>query len=291
MVTSTLSQSQLDSFLQKGYAVIPQAITGPLLQQLRFFFHEQMYDNYEENRVANTVNGKSYICNLEHLFKSVNHTCLELLGAPCILEIAEAICGPDFFLIQEFAVIKMLGNPFEVLWHQDILNGRTGNCFTMGIYLDDADANDGALRVVPESHTSGKDICTLQHEPFIEVPVKAGDILIHDMMLAHSSGAMQHNPIRRVLYFEFLSVTQAVNENIYTVEQMYNRMRLMQLAVEYYQQQHPAEKKFDWKNTLAVSAEPLRSIHESLLDIHQSKSLSKPSAYCFENFVAGISSA
>jgi ectoine hydroxylase-related dioxygenase (phytanoyl-CoA dioxygenase family) len=279
----SLTKKQLADFIQAGYTILPNAVPPGLLQKLRLLFDEKMNNADEADKVVNTVNGQNYISNIEYLFKSSNLVCLELLGLPLILETAETICGQDFFLIQEFAVIKMLGDNTEVLWHQDMLHQRTGNCFTMGIYLDDANAGDGCLRVVPTSHLSSKNICALKQEPNIEVPVKAGDILIHDMMLAHSSGLMQHNPLRRVLYFEFLSFKQAVGENIYLKEQLYDRMRLIQLAAEYYQQQHPDEKKFDWKNTLNIPAEPVDSVHEILSDIHRAKSLGKPSAYCFEN--------
>jgi ectoine hydroxylase-related dioxygenase (phytanoyl-CoA dioxygenase family) len=288
MPNSPLSKTQLEAFTQEGYTILPNTLPPMLLKKLRLLFDEKMNSSDETDKAVNAVNGQNYITNIEYLFKSNNLACLELLGLPFILETAETICGPGFFLIQEFAVIKMLGDNIEVLWHQDMLHQRTGKCFTMGIYLDDADAGDGCLRVVPKSHTSGKDICTLKQEPYINVPVKAGDILIHDMMLAHASGPMQHNPLRRVIYFEFLSVEQAVGENIYTEEQLYDRMRLIQLAIEYYQIQHPGEKKFDWKNTLAIPAESIDSVHEILSDIHRVKSLGKPSAYCFENnFAAG----
>lgn len=278
---SLLSKTQLTAFTQEGYTILPNAVPVTILERLRQLFDEKMNSDDTTDKAVNTINGQNYVCNIEYLFKSNNLACLELLGLPLILETAETICGPGFFLIQEFAVIKMLGDNIEVLWHQDMLHRRTGNCFTMGIYLDDANAGDGCLRVVPASHTSGKDICTLKQEPYIDVPVKAGDILIHDMMLAHSSGLMQHIPLRRVLYFEFLSFKQAIDENIYSQEQLYNRMRLIQLAVEYYHQQYPGEKKFVWKNTLDVPAEPVADVHEILADIHRSKSLGKPSAYCF----------
>ena len=276
-----LSKKQSDAFIQNGYTILPNILLPSLLQKLRQLFDDKIYSTDTTDKVVNTVNGKNYVSNVEHLFKSENLACLELLGSPFILETAETICGADFFLIQEFGVIKMLGDNSEVLWHQDMLHQRTGNCFTMGIYLDDANAGDGCLRVVPKSHTSGQDICTLKQQPYIEVPVKAGDILIHDMMLAHSSGLLQHNSLRRVLYFEFLSFKQAVGEGIYSEEQLYQRMRLIQLAIAYYNQQHPAEKKFEWKNTLAVPAESVDSVHEILSDIHRAKSLGKPSAYCF----------
>lgn len=287
LAQSSLTQTQLTAFTQDGYTILQNTLPTNLLEKLRQLFDEKMNNTDVTDKIFNTVNGQSYISNIEYLFKGSNLACLELLGLPVILDTAETICGPDFFLIQEFAVIKMLGDNTEVLWHQDMLHQHTGSCFTMGIYLDDADAGDGCLRVVPKSHTSSKDICELKQEPNIEVPVKAGEILIHDMALAHSSGLMHHNPLRRVLYFEFLSVKQAVGENIYREEQLYDRMRLVQLAVEYYHQQHPDENKFNWKNTMGVPAEPVDSVHEILSEIHLGKSLGKPSAYCFENNFAG----
>ena len=112
-----------------------------------------------------------------------------------------------FFLIQEFAFIKNLGDELPVYWNQDMVHHRNGNCFTMGIYLDNADEDDGALRVVPSSHLSNKNICELSKDPSVELPMKEDDILIHDMMLAHSSGLFKRNHLRRVIYFEFLSAT------------------------------------------------------------------------------------
>lgn len=280
---SSLSKSHLEMLKNDGFTVLHNFVPAALLQKLRLLIDEKMNSSDLSDKAFSTANGQNFVCNIEFLFKHENLACLELLGWPCLLEVVETICGPDFFLIQEFAVIKMLGDKTEVLWHQDMLHQQTGNCFTLGIYLDDANAEDGCLRVVPASHNSDKDICILKNEPYKNVPVEAGDILIHDMKLAHSSGIMQHNPLRRVIYFEFLSFKQAVGENIYEAEQLYNRMRLTQLAVAYYHKQNPGEKKFEWKNTLAIPAESDDAVHAIIADIHSSKSLGKPSAYCFEN--------
>jgi Phytanoyl-CoA dioxygenase (PhyH) len=277
-----LSKAQLDSFTQEGYLILPQAIPASLLQGLQYLFTELMAPSDKVNVTTNTYNGSNYINALDKIFDKGNLVCLELLGAPFVLEIATSICGPDFFLIQEFAVIKMLGDITPVLWHQDMLHQRTGQCFTMGIYLDDAEPGDGALRIIPQSHTSGKNICALQHEPFIEVPLKAGDILVHDMMLAHSSGIMQHNPIRRVLYFEFLPVSQVRNENIYSEQLLHNRVQLLQMAIEYYRQQHPDERQFNWHNPLPDVQTPATPFREALETICAINVRARPSAYCFE---------
>jgi hypothetical protein len=112
--------------------------------------------------------------------------------------------------------------------------------------------------------------------------MKAGDILVHDMMLAHSSGIMQRNPIRRVLYFEFLSVSQVRNENIYNEELLHNRLQLLQLAIEYYRQLHPAEKQFDWHNPVPETVQAATPFRETLEAICSINVRARPSAYCFE---------
>jgi hypothetical protein len=89
------------------------------------------------------------------------------------------------------------------------------------------------------SHLSGKDNCELQKETFTEVEMKAGDVLIHDMMLAHSSGELTEIQIRRVIYFEFLSVSQVLREEIYGAEILRSRMRLLNLAINYYRKINP----------------------------------------------------
>lgn len=277
-----INSAQLDFFYDEGYLVIPQVIPASLLQKMRQLFDEMILESNVTESAVNINNGQSYTTNLENLCCKGNLSCLELLGNPFILETAALICGPDFFLIQEFAVIKMLGDNLPVLWHQDMLHKRTGRCFTMGIYLDDAGVDDGALRIVPKSHISGKAICDAKEDPSIEVPMKAGDILIHDMMLAHCSGLMTNNPIRRVLYFEFLSVSHVRNESIYSEDLLLNRMQLLQIAIDHYRELYPAAKHFNWTNPLGVSKMAGKTVKAGLEEIYSKKVHAKPSTYCFE---------
>jgi ectoine hydroxylase-related dioxygenase (phytanoyl-CoA dioxygenase family) len=282
MHSPTLSTQQLDFFHREGYLSLPRAIAPPLLKKLQDLFTTLMQEPGIIDKTVAEHNGTTYVTSLEKLCSKGDLSCLQLLGSPFLLQIAEAICGSDFFLIQEFAVIKHLGDSTPVLWHQDMVHERTGHSFTMGIYLDDANAGDGALRVIPQSHTSGKDICALQKEAFIEVPMKTGDILLHDMMLAHSSGIMHHNRQRRVLYFEFLSLAQVRRENIYTEDLLQNRMQLLHLAIHHYRQQYPNEAFFAWENPLGISANSGKTTAVALQEIYAREVNARPSAYCFE---------
>jgi ectoine hydroxylase-related dioxygenase (phytanoyl-CoA dioxygenase family) len=279
-----LTKSQQDSFFTNGYLCLPGMVPAPLLKKLRELFVELINDKqHAEEKVIHVNKGKSYITNLDNICPKSNLSCLELLGSPFILEIASTICGDDFFLIQEFAVIKWAGDELPVLWHQDMTHHRSGKCFTMGIYLDDAPEGDGALRILPGSHLANKSICELSKEPFIEIPMKTGDILIHDMMLAHSSGLLHKNQIRKVIYFEFLSAAHALKENIYSSELVNRRTRLLFAASSHYQLLHPDEKPFIHKKLNPDPEDDKKDLRQILIEIYNEPIKARPSTYCFEH--------
>ncbi len=285
MSINRITQDQLNNFFTEGYIKIEQIVPAPLMQKLRSYFDEIINDVYiSADKVIHANGNTVFVTNVDKLCYKKNLACLELLGNPFLLEIAEAICGEDFFPIQEFALIKHLGDGLPVLWHQDMVHERKGNCFTVGIYLDDADSNEGALRIIPKSHLSNKDICVLNKEPFIEVPMKAGDILVHDMMLAHSSGLLSQNKLRRVIYFEFLSAKHVFAENIYSKELVDNRTAILKIALEYHQQICPNDIQFEWKNKQDFAFSSGATIEAKLDYIYKMPINARPSAYCFNDF-------
>jgi hypothetical protein len=269
--TYMLTTNQLASFSQNGYVALPAAVSPGLLQKLRQCFEAAMAPGASGvERAINLVNGQQYITNIEHPCTLGNLACLELMGLPLVLGAAESICGPDFFPIQDFAVVKMLGDDTPVLWHLDMLHEGTGQCCTMGIYLDDADENDGALRIVPGSHRSGLDICEMARQPSVEMPMKAGDILVHDMMLAHSSEPLRQNPLRRVIYFEFLSAAHVRQEAIYPEATIERGQRLLQTALAY-------------QALLPCPGDAaLQGIRRQLQSLYGQPVKARPSTYCFE---------
>jgi hypothetical protein len=269
-------------FFKKGYEVFPQLIPNELLEKLRDLFVFLMNPNDPRDKVVMENDEIKYVTNLENICSKGDLSCLALLGFSPILAIAEQICGDDFFMIQEFAVIKNLGDNLPVLWHQDMVNDRKGKCFTMGIYLDDADENDGALCVIPESHLSNLPICEIMDRDFIQIPVKAGDVLIHDMMLAHKSEPLQKNKLRRVIYFEFLSTVQVRLEAIYTEELIERRTKLIPASILKYKELFPNETPFDYKNSSIFNGD--KSLKETIQEIYAEPIRARPSAYCFANF-------
>lgn len=274
-----LSTSSYNEFLEKGFLKIPSFIPETLLHKLHTLFDELMDTSESAGKVLHENKGQKYITSIDEICKKGNLAALELVGYPPILKLAEQICGADFFMIQEFAVIKNKGDELPVLWHLDMLHERKGQCFTMGIYLDDVEEGDGALKIVPGSHTSGKTICELTKESFVEVPAKAGDVLLHDMMVAHSSDPMLKNKLRRVIYFEFLSAAHVRAENIYAEELIERRTKLTLLGAAYYKLLHPREEMFTHQSHTAVTTE---NLNNQLEEIYKKQIGARPSTYCFE---------
>lgn len=280
-----LTAHQLNHFTSEGFIKVDNFLPSTLLDKLRNFFEVEMstIDN-SGHKAIHSHKGKNYITNLDNICNSTDLSCLELLGYPPMLEVAKQICGQDFFLIQEFSVIKNLGDELPVLWHLDMLHERKGKCFTVGIYLDDANEDDGALRIVPKSHLGERSICELSKEPFIEVPMKAGGILIHDMMLAHSSAPLVKNEIRRVIYFEFLSAAHVFKENIYNEELVKRRTRLLFAATKHYQNMNPKKQQFELAKE-DLFGDRKRTVEGILREVYTGSINARPSTYCFENLI------
>ncbi|MBX9781894.1 MAG: phytanoyl-CoA dioxygenase family protein [Chitinophagaceae bacterium] len=272
-----LTTTEEKQFNEEGFVMIPSFIPEPLLKKLQLLFDELMDFSDTNGKAIHENNGQKFITNLEEICRRGNLAALELLGYPPLLEIAKQICGDDFFMKQEFAVIKNLGDDMPVLWHLDMLHERKGKCFTVGFYLDGVEAGDGALKVVPGSHVSAKTICELSKESFIEAPAQAGDILIHDMMLAHSSEPLRKNKLRRVIYFEFLSAAHVRAENIYGDELIERRKKMIPLAMEYYAAQQKRETEIAESGAVVQS-----NAQEALAFVYSDQIRARPSAYCLE---------
>jgi len=77
---------------------------------------------------------------------------------------------------------------------------------TLRIHLDDADADNGALRLIPGSHDRGiippETIANLKKHA-ITTTVKSGGVLVMKPLLVHSSLLAGKPSHRRVLHIEF----------------------------------------------------------------------------------------
>jgi hypothetical protein len=132
----------------------------------------------------------------------------ELLASPIIMTISK-ILGGDGCVPMQLDIIYKYPHPHpHVAWHQDAPHSRKCPYFNIGVYLDDANLNDGCLNFVPNTQHNILDIYKLASlhgwgiPGVVQQPAKAGDIVVHDMMILHSSKPKRSEGVRRTIYIE-----------------------------------------------------------------------------------------
>jgi len=150
-----------------------------------------------------------------------------------IKKIVNEVFGNDYFVVKSIYFDKPEKSNWYVSYHQDLtisvdkkleLEGfgpwttkqnqfavqppidYLKNIFTIRIHLDDTDENNGALKVVPNSHSKG--ICrpeTIDWNVETEevCPVNKGGIMIMKPLILHGSNRTINNKKRRVIHIEF----------------------------------------------------------------------------------------
>lgn len=123
--------------------------------------------------------------------------------------IARQLIGESATLDYDQFLAKRPAKPDAVFaWHQDQGYWPTGTpeplTATCSLALDDADAENGCLRVVPGSQKNGLrphrplmedreqshilSVALTESDSVVELPLRRGDITVHDEMIIHGSG-------------------------------------------------------------------------------------------------------
>jgi len=160
-------------------------------------------------------------------------TVLPLVLNDTLKEIITSIFGEDYFIVKSIYFDKPGASNWFVAYHQDLTISVDRkvpvenfgpwtvkqnqfavqpplqvlqNIFTIRIHLDATDENNGALRVVPQSHRKGiyrPETINWDVETEASCNVGRGGIMIMKPLLLHSSGRTTNNNRRRVLHIEF----------------------------------------------------------------------------------------
>ena len=134
---------------------------------------------------------------------------LELCRHPKVLDCVQSVLGPDLVLIMSHLIVKRAGDGLPVAWHQDntywpSVHGTA--VATVWMAIDDTDAENGCMRVIPCTHegynemekiqTDGKDLLGLSvrvteemKAGAVALEMRAGSLSIHDSFILHGSDA------------------------------------------------------------------------------------------------------
>ncbi len=182
------------------------------------------------NRDGQRIYGVRNLLNLSPEIK-------EFSESETVKKIASDFIGENARVVRAIYFNKTAEANWKVPWHQDLTiavkekqetEGFTTWTRKVGIFhvqppieilekmlalrfhLDDADETNGALKVIPKSHTKGRlDAEKIKHlrkaNETAVCSVKKGDCLIMRPLLLHSSSAGSNPKNRRVIHFEFSS--------------------------------------------------------------------------------------
>ena len=249
------------SFDRDGYVQLPQAIGLEELAALQEDSAHIIEEGYEGKEPESDYffdalpdTGEVVFHRVQYVFpKARNNSFIKLLAHPLVLQVVQRLLGDDFICEAEAFVFKVPGNGKEVPVHCDGDPSQPDvmeMVFNVDYYLDDATPENGCLLAAPGSHKlnlSGEEVRAqgFDYPGLIELPVKAGDVLFHNVKLVHGSRRNSANSLRRTLYYAFHSLSAAAgqgeprSEGSYlrpgqTVPQSWidDRLRLMMHAID-----------------------------------------------------------
>ncbi|HEY8917476.1 MAG TPA: phytanoyl-CoA dioxygenase family protein [Chitinophaga sp.] len=152
-------------------------------------------------------------------------------------EIIQQLLGDDYFVVKSIYFDKPPQSNWWVAWHQDLtisvdqkisLPGFSSwtikqqqfavqppleileHIYTIRIHLDDTDATNGALKVIPGSHRKGiyrPETIDWKNEKEVMCNVPKGGVMLMRPLLLHASDRATSNANRRVMHIEFCNRT------------------------------------------------------------------------------------
>lgn len=220
-----LSAAEVDRFHREGFLIQRQLVTGGELARLQEVTAAIIADGIarrgERHLYHERADGSSVYWRSEDLWQ--RDACFRALAVhpTLLLHVGQCIGGP-FFPWNDSLVVKTPGGE-GIGWHQDPPYGdvvRTSTHpmpnFTCDVYLDHSTPENGCLWAIPGHHLVGhvrlEDSSEEDHftrQGAVPVRMQPGDVLFHALSTPHGSRPNRHGPIRRTVYFHYL--TQAAH--------------------------------------------------------------------------------
>ena len=213
-----LSEDEIAAFHRDGYIVLRQVLTEIELKTI-----ESDFNDFIDGRVANM--GRDF-CDMSGPYDrkfedfSLVNAVLPRVYRPSIMNnifekrsqsIAVQLLGAASELDYDQFLAKRPNKPDAIFtWHQDLGYWPTGTpgstlTATCSLALDDADEENGCLKVIPGSQKRGLQpheplfgnsresshilsVAVADDESTTLLPLKRGDITVHDELIIHGSG-------------------------------------------------------------------------------------------------------
>lgn len=291
---SRITPEQISIYDQLGYLRLEGFIPDALVDHLStvsssMLDHLTRLGPSASHLTHATWNGQqTSIIRVDHLLSHQGACLLQVLGNPDLFDSLSSLLGDFPIPIYESLVVKSSGDGCVVDWHRDFAHGREHRIVTLGIYLDDSHEKNAALKVLAGSQRSSQTVCGLStamrdgHQSPSFIPASPGDVVIHDVMVAHASAEMnsrlEDNRRRRTLYFEFRPLAHFADNPNYPARWVDARKTLMKSARRYWDR---------FRESDTPISEILPEDQAIIDEINALVVRVEPGEYCFSQFSHG----
>jgi len=192
-----LSRAQIRQFNERGYLFPLEVFDTREVTALRAYCDDLFAKALAAGFGSYDING--WHCHCAGLY--------DLCTEPRVLDLVQDLLGEDLILWGTHFFLKQPGDRKQVSWHQDASYWPLSPSKTVTVWLaiDDSDAGNGAMRVIPRSHVNAQlayqrstaeennvlSQTTLQAEaqgdPPVVLALRAGQVSLHTDWLVHGS--------------------------------------------------------------------------------------------------------
>ena len=218
-----LNNAQITEYHQDGYTVCPNFLSleevAQLLAEIEKIISGNTLANHDKKRMEMEPNQPANGAKVRRLYEPCTHYPFfrELSDSEKLLDAVEGLIGPNIL----FHYSKLNMKPPEigsvVEWHQDLSYYPLTNRDSLAVlfYLDDADAENGCLQMLPGrhegdllAHTSegyfqGRATESVDSSEAALVEGKAGAAIFMHCMTPHASTTNRSNRPRRTLILSY----------------------------------------------------------------------------------------
>ena len=197
-----LTREQVKEYNELGYVKNLRVFTDQQITEHREYFDRLLARHMSEGADSNSLRRMQRFC----------QPIWDIITDSTILDHVEDILGPNIVAWGQQYFCKLPGDGKPVSWHQDASYWplTPAHTVTMWLAIDDSDRENGAMQVIPSTHTLGhldfdlsgaeensvlpqkiKGIESLGDPVYFEM--KAGEMSLHADMLVHGSDPNRSN--------------------------------------------------------------------------------------------------
>ncbi|NKB70186.1 MAG: phytanoyl-CoA dioxygenase family protein [Candidatus Latescibacteria bacterium] len=218
-----LSQDQIDQYHRDGYTVAP-AFLAPdrvdaILAEVEGITRHSSKADHDAERMEMEPDQPDAGNRVRRLYEPCSYYPLfrELSDAPALLDAVAQLLGPD--LVYHYSKLNMkpaeIGSVVE--WHQDLSYYPLTNRDSLAVlfYLDDADAQNGCLKMLPGRHRGdlldhndgryfqGRVTDAIEASQAVDITGVAGTAIFMNGMVPHASNTNNSARDRRTLILSY----------------------------------------------------------------------------------------